>query len=102
MSLGTAMKLGLGIHFIDALIEFVGLRIYESIYPDKIQAFVDATMLELEKTQGMTDATLDMYDSLYAFQYSFTGGLIMTLISGIFGGAILALIVGAIMKNDPA
>lgn len=102
MSLGEAIKTGLGISVIAGVVSVIYQVIYQKFidpgYLDRLLAFQKEQMIESnpDMTQEQMNMALGMAEKFSGLGFS----IAIILISSLFFGLILSLIVGAIMKKD--
>ena len=100
MKLGQALKVGLGVALIAAIIgaiyTFLLMTVIEPTYMDQVMEIQQETMLERDMPEEQMEAALAMSEK-------FSGpGVVITfqLIAGLFFGFIISLISGLILKKD--
>ena len=100
MKLGQALKVGLGVALIAALIgaiyAYLLMTVIEPTYMDQVMEIQQEAMLKQDMPQEQMDAALAMSEK-------FSGpGVAVTiqLIAGLFFGFIISLIAGLVMKRE--
>lgn len=100
MKLGQALKVGLGVALIAAIIgaiyTYLLMTVIEPTYMDQVMEIQQEAMLKQDIPQEQMDAALAMSEK-------FSGpGIVVTfqLIAGLFFGFIISLIAGLAMKKD--
>lgn len=100
LKLGEALKIGLGVSLIGAIIgaiyTFLLMTVLEPTYMDQVMEIQQEAMLERDMTQEQIDAALEM-------SQKFSGpGIVIAfqLIGGLFFGFIISLISGLALKKD--
>jgi uncharacterized protein DUF4199 len=100
MSFGRGFTTGMLTTLVYAVIATVWMVIFFSfINPDMFDA-IEANMMQQWEDQGMTD---EQIDQAKGFASMFTGPVFMTIatfLGSLFWGAIISLIVSAVMKKD--
>lgn len=102
MSLGEAIKIGMGIALIAALISVIYQFVYQQfIDPDYIERLIEYQQQQMvENNPEMTQEQVQMAnDMTRKFSGVWTTSAII-LIAGLFFGLIYSLIVGAVMKKE--
>ncbi|MEL7534337.1 MAG: DUF4199 domain-containing protein [Bacteroidota bacterium] len=102
MSLGKGTWLGILISLIGGLIGAVWNILYATVFDNELWDKLIDQSLEAVEDPNLPDSMLSMYESMYGFLFSPVGQLVSVVFGAFTGGAILALIVSAIMKKDPA
>ncbi|GAB4407112.1 MAG: hypothetical protein OHK0039_09320 [Bacteroidia bacterium] len=101
ISLGQGFRIGFFALLISSAIGGIFSYIYAAfINPDLSETLVNATLTQLESNPAVMDSQIEMFEKLYGAMFSPLGLMLNSLIGGAFMGAILALIVAAIMKKD--
>lgn len=100
-TLGEGFKTGFLTYLISSVVG--GLFAYINaafIMPDLSDRMIEATLGQLESNPAMADAQMAMFEKIYGAMFSPVGQLLTALIGGLIFGAILALIIAAIMKRE--
>ncbi|MEM6344870.1 MAG: DUF4199 domain-containing protein [Bacteroidota bacterium] len=101
MSLGKGTWLGILISLISGLIGALWNIIYALVIDNELwDTLIDQSMAAIESQPGIPDSMLSMYDTMYSFTFSPVGQILIAVFGAFTGGAILSLIVAAIMKKD--
>jgi hypothetical protein len=102
MKLGEAIKIGLGIALISAIIgviyTYLLMNVIEPTYMDQVMEIQQETMLERnpDMTQEQIDTAIEMSQ-----KFSGTGMVVaFQLIGGLFFGFIISLVSGLVMKKE--
>ncbi len=103
MSLGKGTWLGILISLVGGLIGAVWNILYATIFDSELwDKLINQSMEAIESDPNMPDSMLSIYDSVYGFLFSPVGQIVSVVFGAFTGGAIIALIVSAIMKKEPS
>jgi hypothetical protein len=100
MSFGTGFKIGFVVASIAGALSSVFVAVYMSINPHLIEESLEVARLEMEKNPQMTPEVIDQAMEMTAKFMTPPAIAGIGFLSLVFLGAILALVVAAIMKKD--
>ena len=100
ISFKKAFGLGFLTSLIGGVISSLGTFVYVMIDQTAIPRMIDQTRMELEKNPDMTEEMIDMTMGFTEKLMSPVPLLLVGIVSSLFAGAIISLIIAAIMKKD--
>ncbi|MDX2246429.1 MAG: DUF4199 domain-containing protein [Bacteroidia bacterium] len=103
MPFNTGFKLGFVTSFIASVVSVVISQVYTSlIAPGTTEKVLEFTRIKLEENPAMTEEAIDMTMGITEKMMVPYIAIPVGLVTGAIGAAIIALIMAAIMKKDPA